>query len=344
METLQHPVQPVVCDWPGDKRWVYSITFDEALSDLHRFAIPILQDYGVPGHVEVVVGQLGQVRNLGGSSFDGFRHMGAVELRELVSWGWGVGNHSWSHKAVNAETVALELGEAQRELEDVCGQPVTVYCAPGSNANMNEDALEGCRKYGYRGAMSITDALNRPDGADLLWLNRTFLHHQGYGPFFSEFDPFRNIQHARRDRGWIIDYLHCPLEVPVHPNKDCSQAQLRERIETIVTEGGDDVWLTPVEAPVDYRYLRRHTRIQPVPSGRMRGQANTGDMGTFVVSAPQLPAAMQRTAVTLRLPRGTRAVEIDGAPIPLYRKAGTPLVDIDVAQRRRVRLIGSFSE
>ena len=321
---------PAVCEWPGDKRWVYSITFDEALSDLHRFAIPILQDYGVPGHVEVVVGQIGQVRNLGGSSYDGFRNMGAAELRELVSWGWGVGNHSWSHKVVNAETAAQELGEAKRVLEDACGQPVTVYCAPGSNANMNEGALEGCRTYGYLGAMSITDALNRPDDADLLWLNRTFLHHQGYGPFFSEFDPFRNIQHARCDRGWIVDYLHCPLEQPVHPNKDCSQAQLRERIETIVSEGDDDVWLAPVEAAVDYRYLRRLTRVHPA------GQVG----GTFLISAPELPDGIRWTTLTLRLPRGTRAVELDGAPAPLYRKAGTPLVDVDVAQPHRVRLIG----
>src|SRR5438132_1415708 len=83
-----------------------------------------------------------------------------------------------------------------------------------------DEALEGCRRYGYLGAMSITDALNRPgdaastdapgqrdpgdpsspstqpdqrgpagpaDQSDLLWLNRTFLHHQGYGPFFSQF-------------------------------------------------------------------------------------------------------------------------------------------------------------
>ena len=41
-----------VCPWRGDKRWVYSITFDEALSDLHRFTIPILAEYGVPGHLE----------------------------------------------------------------------------------------------------------------------------------------------------------------------------------------------------------------------------------------------------------------------------------------------------
>src|SRR5438094_7350908 len=146
---------PAVCPWLGDRRWVYSITFDEALSDLRRFVIPILAQYGVPGHVEVVVGQLGQVRDLPGSSFHGYQHMGAAELRDLVARGWGVGNHSWSHKTVNAENADLELGRARTVLEEAIGQPVTVYCAPGSNANMNEGALEGCRRYGYLGAMSI---------------------------------------------------------------------------------------------------------------------------------------------------------------------------------------------
>jgi peptidoglycan/xylan/chitin deacetylase (PgdA/CDA1 family) len=327
---------PQVCAWWGDRRWVYSTTFDEALADLHRFAIPILEEYGVPGHVEVVVGQLGEVRHLGGSSYDGFRHMGAAELRELVGRGWGVGNHSWSHGRVDAETAERELGQAKEVLEAAIGQPVTIYCAPGSNANMNEGALEGCRRYGYLGAMSITDALNRPQDGDLLWLNRTFLHTQGYGPFFSEFDPFRNLQHARRDRGWVIDYLHCPLEQAVHPNKDCSAAQLRERIETVVAEGGEEVWLTTVEPAAEYRYTRRHTRLTPLAEDR------------FSVEAAGLPPAVQRRTITLALPAGTRAVEVDGRARAVYRRAGggqgtqgpgAALVDLDLSRRRELRLI-----
>lgn len=321
---------PTVCPWPGDRRWVYSITFDEALSDLHRFTVPILEEFGVPGHLEVMVGQMGEVRNLTGSSFHGFKHMGAEELRDMLARGWGVGNHSWSHQAVNAETADLELGRAKEVLEQAIGQPVTVYCAPGSNANMNEGAIAGCRRFGYLGAMGITDALNRPDDGDLLRLNRTFLHTQGYGPFFSEFDPFRNIQHAQRDRGWIIDYLHCPLEVAIHPNKDCSAAQLRERIETVVTEGGDDVWLATVEEPVDYRHTRRHVQLHP---------AGDGQAATYVIATPGLPTAVRRRTVTLALPAGTRAVAIDGRPAPLYRKVGKPLVDIDLSTERRLRLI-----
>ena len=40
-----------VCPWLDGKRWVYSITFDEALIELHRFAVPILENYNVPGHL-----------------------------------------------------------------------------------------------------------------------------------------------------------------------------------------------------------------------------------------------------------------------------------------------------
>ncbi|HEY8742918.1 MAG TPA: polysaccharide deacetylase family protein [Chloroflexota bacterium] len=326
----EHAAVPTVCTWPADRRWVYSITFDEALSDLHRFTIPILEEFGVPGHLEVMVGQMGEVRNLPGSSFHGYHHMGAEELRVMVTRGWGVGNHSWSHQMVNAETADLELGRAKEVLEQAIRQPVTIYCAPGSNANMNAGALEGCRRFGYLGAMGITDALNRPDDADLLWLNRTFLHSQGYGPFFSEFDPFRNIQHAQCDRGWIIDYLHCPLEVAVHPNKDCSAAQLRERIETVVTVGADAVWLATVEEPVDYRLTRRHTQIRP--AGDRQGS-------TYTITTPGLPLAVHCRTVTLALPAGTHAVEIDGRPASLYRKMGKPLVDVDLSAERRLRLI-----
>src|SRR5688572_1625453 len=174
-----------VTPWPQDRRWVYSISFDEALADLHRFAIPTLAEFGVPGHLEAVVSQIGQIRKIGESSFNGYRHMSGPEMREMLARGWGVGNHSWSHMQTNAETADLELGKSKDVLEEAIGEPVTIYCSSGDNGNMNEGALAACRRFGYLGAMSITDALNRPDDEDLLWMNRTFLHTQGYYPFWN---------------------------------------------------------------------------------------------------------------------------------------------------------------
>ena len=250
-----------VCDWKHGKRWVYSITYDEGLVELHRFAVPMHQEYGIPGHVEVVVGQLGQVRAIGESSYNGFRHMDGAELKDLMARGWGVGNHSWSHLRIKPDMMDRELREARDVLEETIDAPVHLYCSPGDNSNMSDHVLAACRELGYLGAMSLTDAPNRPE-KELFWLNRTALHDQYYPPFFSEFDPFRNIRQAREVSGWIIDYCHCPIEEPIHRNKDCSQAQLRQRLETVLAEGGEDVWCAVPEEVVFYHLCRRHLRVE----------------------------------------------------------------------------------
>src|ERR1051326_4147739 len=250
-----------ICDWKYGKQWVYSITYDEALSELHRFAVPYHEEFGIPGHVEAVAGHIGKQRQLGQSSYNGFHHMGPEELRDLVARGWGVGNHSWSHEIITPERVDQELRQAKEVLEEAIGAPVPLYCSPGDNTNMADHVLAACREYGYLGAMSLTDALNRP-GDELFWLNRTALHDQFYGPFFSEFDPYRNIRHAQGQHGWIIDYCHYPLETPVHRNKDCSEAQLHRRFEAVLSEGGDSVWCANPDEVIDYHLTRRHVRIE----------------------------------------------------------------------------------
>jgi peptidoglycan/xylan/chitin deacetylase (PgdA/CDA1 family) len=307
-----------VSNWFGDKQWVYSITFDEALSELHLFTIPILEKYGVPGHVEVVVGQMGQERHLLQSSYNGMHHMGVPELRDLLKRGWGVGTHSWSHTYLNLANLDRELTGSKHVLEDAIGVPVTVYCSPGGNFNMSEEILAQCRVDGFLGAMSLYEALNRPDDVDLLWLNRTFLHDNGPDTFDCEFDPFRKIMHAQRDHGWIIDYLHCPLEKPVHPRKDCSVAHLQERIETLVNVGGDDVWLAKVEDPMDYRYTRRHVCVDLVGERQ------------YHLSTPGLPPSVQNHWLTFALPTGTGHVEVGGKEAKIYLKNGKKLVDIDL--------------
>ncbi len=250
-----------ICNWKHGKRWVYSITYDEALADLHRFAVPLHEEYGIPGHVEVVVGQLGEVRRIGQSSYNGYRHMNGGELRDLLARGWGVGNHSWSHETIDADMLDRELRQAREVLEEAIAAPVHLYCSPGNNTNMADHVLVACRELGYLGAMSLTDALNRP-GDELFWLNRTALHDQYYEPFYSEYDPFLNIRHAHEDAVWIIDYCHCPVEEPIHPNKDCSEAQLRRRFETVLQEGGDEVWCAVPEEVVFYHLGRRHLSIE----------------------------------------------------------------------------------
>ena len=86
METSPHTL--TLAPWKYGKQWVYSITYDEALADLHRFAVPMHETYGIPGHVEILVGQMGEERKAGNSSYNGFRHMNAGELKDLIGRGW----------------------------------------------------------------------------------------------------------------------------------------------------------------------------------------------------------------------------------------------------------------
>ncbi|MCC6730998.1 MAG: polysaccharide deacetylase family protein [Chthonomonadales bacterium] len=281
-----------ICDWKHGKSWVYSVTYDEALDELHRYAVPFHEELGIPGHVEAVAGHIGQVRQLGQSSYNGFHHMGPDGLRDLVERGWGVGNHTWSHELVRPDNVDVEIGRAKEVLEEACGSRVPLYCAAGNNANMSAHVLAACRKYGYLGAMSITDALNRP-GDELFWLNRTPLHEQFYEPFFSEYDPYRNIRHAQAERGWIIDYCHCPLEEAVHPNKDCSAAHLRQRFETVLAEGRDDVWCANPDEVIDYHRTRRHTRVETV--------RETGDERAYRLRFDGLPEQVACRALTIEV-------------------------------------------
>ncbi len=319
-----------ISPWKYGKRWVYSITYDEALADLHRFAIPMHEEYGIPGHVELVVGQMGEIRNIGNSSFNGYRHMNAGELRDLLARGWGVGNHSWTHEIITPEMVDEEIGHAKLVLEEALGEPVILYCSPGDNTNMADHVLEACRRYGYLGAMSLTDALNLP-GDELFWINRTALHDHYYPPFYSAYDPYRNIRQAEAVQGWLIDYCHCPLETAVHPNKDCSEAQLRQRLETVLSEGGDAVWCAVPEEALSYHLVRRHARIEKVSGDDTVGDGSDGDgamadeseeadeaeVQCFRIDLPGLPEQVPYRSLTLeasvpaawcRDPR----VEVDG--------------------------------
>ena len=287
-----------ICPWKYGKRWVYSITYDEALADLHRFAVPMHEEYAIPGHVEVVVGQIGEIRNIGNSSFNGYRHMNGTELRDLLARGWGVGNHSWSHEVIAPEMVDREIGQAKSVLEEALGEPIILYCSPGDNTNMADHVLEACRRHNYLGAMSLTDALNLP-GDELFWINRTALHDHYYPPFYSAYDPYRNIRQAQEMQGWIIDYCHCPLETAVHPNKDCSEAQLRQRIETVLSEGGDAVWCAVPEEAHSYHLMRRHARIEEV--GRNGTQDDDANTQRYRIALPDLPEQVPYRSLTLEV-------------------------------------------
>lgn len=314
--------------WPHGRRWVYTISFDEALIDLQHRTIPALAHRGIVGHLEVVMGQMGLVRDVRGSSFNGYRHMNAVELREMLAAGWGVGNHSWTHGTepggVCAATAAQELGEAKRVLEQALDEPITVYTAPGNNGNLNPEALDACRHYGYLAAMSVTDDLNHPVADDLLWLNRPYLQHEGCTPTFAGFDPFRRIEQARRTGGWLNDFGHCPLETPIHPQKDCSIAELEQRLDAVL-EHRDEVWLARIEEVVDYRYVLHSAQLEPA------------GVQSWTLRLRDLPPEVARRWISVTVPAGQ--VTLNGQPVePAVAWDGSRYLDLELDVAAPARL------
>jgi peptidoglycan/xylan/chitin deacetylase (PgdA/CDA1 family) len=237
---------------------VYSITYDEGCEDLLRYAVPVHRRYGVPGHVALVASQIGVVRDVPGSSYNGMMILSKEQIRDLCAEGWGVSCHGMNHVMITEENVRVEVYESRTLLEEALGLPVTMFCLPGNNDHF-EVVHAHAASAGYASNMTIYDNVNTQE-TDLFALGRCPLHTQYPPPFYSAYDPYKRIHQAMDCRGWIIDYCHCPMpEKPIHPWKDCTLAELEKRFETVCRVGGDDVWLAEPNDVVQYLLHERRT-------------------------------------------------------------------------------------
>jgi len=242
--------------WRDDKRWVYSITYDEGCQALLEHALPIHRRYGVPGHVCIVSREVGIPRSTKGSSYEGMLILSRDEIHMLSGEGWGLSCHSMTHAAITDENAHYEVVEAKAALEDAAGLPISIFCVPGNNDGY-PPARAVAEQAGYRAIMTIYDDINPPD-CDLMRLCRVPLHTEYPPPFYSAYDPYKRLHQCADAGGWVMDYAHCPLpDKPVHPWKDCTTAQLEQRFETVLRVGGGDVWLAEPNEVVEYILAQR---------------------------------------------------------------------------------------
>jgi peptidoglycan/xylan/chitin deacetylase (PgdA/CDA1 family) len=237
--------------WKNNKRWVYSITYDEGCEALLDHALPIHRKYGVPGHLALVAGQIGIPRDVPGSSYHVMMILSKDQIHALSEEGWGVSCHSMTHAGFTDQNAHQEVVESRKVLEAAIDMPVTMFCVPGDNTNYPHTlALAG--EAGYHSILTIYDFVNTRE-TDLLRLGRCPLHTEYPAPFYSVFDPYKRIHQAIDLGGWIIDYCHCPMpDEPIHPAKDCTTAELEERFATVCRLGGEDVWLAEPNEVVGY--------------------------------------------------------------------------------------------
>ena len=237
--------------WKHDKRWVYSITYDEGCEDLLKHAVPVHRRYGIPGHVCFVANQVGVPRDVPGSSYDRMMILSRDQFHALRREGWGASCHGMTHGFITPQNAEVEVRDSRLELERHLGIPISLFCLPGDNSH-HHTVRSVARPFGYRGILTIYDEINTVH-TDLFRLCRCPLHTEYPAPFFSVFDPYKRIHQAIDAGGWIIDYCHCPMPgQPIHPHKDCTVEELEERFETVRRVGGDEVWLAEPNEVVDW--------------------------------------------------------------------------------------------
>jgi len=243
--------------WKNRKQWVYSITYDEGCAALLEHALPVHRRFGVPGHVAPVASQIGVVRNVPGSTYNGLMILTADEIRMLCREGWGVSCHSMTHAAITADNAEHEVVESRKLLSQALGMDVTMFCVPGSNDSYPASLAVAARA-GYKAILTIYDDVNTAE-TDLMRLCRCPLHTEYPPPFYSAFDPYKRLHQAADRGGWVIDYCHCPMPgKPLHPWKDCTLEQLTERFETVRRVGGRSVWLAEPNEVVEYILSQRN--------------------------------------------------------------------------------------
>ncbi len=128
------------------------ITFDDGYASLMDYAVPILEEYGVPAVVFVVTRFIGKraswdVHFAGGRLY----HLALQELQHLTQLGWEVGSHTATHRALpwlNSTQLQQELAHSRMTLMDMLGQPVDSVAYPFGLVNSR--VVRVARKVGYR--------------------------------------------------------------------------------------------------------------------------------------------------------------------------------------------------
>lgn len=141
-----------------------SVAFDDGLVGVHRHALPVLADLGVPGTVFAVTRGLGSPPPWWrGAS----RLMDRRELAEVAGAGFAVASHTRTHRSLpglDATALADELVGARRELQDLVQAPVDLLAYPfGHHDARVREAVAGA---GYAAGFSflngrITAGLDR---------------------------------------------------------------------------------------------------------------------------------------------------------------------------------------
>lgn len=257
-----------VCPWLRNAPFAYSMTYDEGTVDALTNALPVHQEFGFPGHVDVVAGQLGRQRHAYGSSLNDYMHMGVEELRFLLERGWGVGNHSWSHYVYPLQPgldLWREVVWSKYRLEDTLEQPVRIFTLPNDKYNYGP-ALELIKQH-YLACAYIDGAPNR-EGFDLHRIGN-FMVASGEIRTSYDWKPQLLTDALQLEflRGsWLYETSHLVMWNVPQAHKCVTPDDLTRRFAKLAAISRGKLWAAKPDDVIDYVLLRRALTVAVVRS------------------------------------------------------------------------------
>ena len=268
MNTACNVSKPIIriCNWKYDSIFAYSMTYDEGTVDVIANALPIHEKYGIPGHVDVVAGQLGQRRHAFCSSLNGYFHMGADELKFLLSKGWGVGNHSWSHYVYPCQPgldLYREVVWSKYRLEDIINYPVRIFTIP--NDSYNYEPVINMVKQHYLACTNIEGAPNRCD-FDFYNIGN-FILGSGKIPERAGWPKELYTENISLDflcGSWLYETTHLIMWNVPQDHKCVTPEYMERRFQKLIDISGGRLWAAKPDDVIDYVLLKRNISVDNI--------------------------------------------------------------------------------
>ena len=315
-----------VAPWKDDADFVYSVVFDEGTIDCLANAFPIAQQYGILGDVAVVAGQLGEKRHVERSSLNDYFHMGPEHLKFLLSQGWSVSNHSYSHPPLRDPSridFAQEIVESYHTLEQALGQPVPIFSSWNSFEVYDTVRSWVERTPGYLGLTHASNDAEHINGPDFdpfsIWRNR--LCEDDEIEYLLPWLSRRGFEPERVRGQWLVDVTHLVMYKTPQGHKCISPYALEGRFDQMRTHFGENMWAANPDDVVRYRYLRQHCALAV--------EQETNASATVSLDFPQLPPQIEGGELTFFI-----SFAQDPGPVQVQGPAGA--VAVRPAGERRV--------
>lgn len=236
----------------NDKKWAYSITFDDNLPSVYHNGWPILKAKGYRGGVSVNSADMEEDWETYNMSWE--------ELDELYYDGWGVFNHSATHPHITCANVATDILLCKQALE-------ARYPAPYKNTHFvfpfNDTTDWTCvRDSGYFYSAENVGGNNTayPAPAERFLLKRYFIG----GVNYSAFNAFADAAAATAGNAWLIGFTHGVVPGSSIPSSnDTNETALSTHINYIYNTygagGADNMWVAPTDEVMHYILSRDNT-------------------------------------------------------------------------------------